>query len=97
MPHELGEMPLKDIIISPGNLSDLFFNHDHAHRRRVFAKYSGKGGSNVVGLGGPPEDEVNEALAYDVNDFVDCLAGAVTDDEKPALRAWLIADFKKRV
>lgn len=86
----MSTLPTGNIIVDGGTLSDLFFNHEHGNRNRLFEEARGANR-------GVTEDEEREALRADARSFVDCLAGRVPRDQEDALIDWLIADFAARV
>ena len=78
------------IVITQGQLSDLFFNYDHATLASAYKQATGR--KDYDGL---TEGEVIEALTIDAKEFADCY-GTHSDTTKEELAAWLVSDFMKR-
>ena len=74
------------MILSQGQISDLFFNYDHPEYSKLYAP---KGKADD----GPTYDEVLEAITKDADEFATCYPA---DWHKEDMVAWLVKDFMRR-
>jgi hypothetical protein len=76
------------MLLSEGQISDLFFNYDHPQYAALYPKTDDKKNT------GPTQEEIVEAITKDAEDFATCYP---TDESKDDMVAWLVKNFMHRL